>query len=314
MALSGIYQLDGSQLIRVGQEVTNPVQGTLYMTGIQASSDIASATKLSAPSVENDGGTSVLWADASFGGDVSGTYNNLAVSDDSHNHGNSTLTGVPGSGIDTSVNNLLGVTIQPSAPTARDHYIYTGSQWEHETHYWNHVLSGTGTGTSLTLTSSYIAGNTQDMIKIYLWGYWYCYGSDRYMYLRFNNDTGSNYGSYTHYHGYESGIGEHHSSSTYAYGGPGSSSRFGWNAWGRDCDVTCEITIYPEVHQTRIRQVHSRFMWVDNDGSDITALNESTMINWTNTSNELTNIDLIFNGGGLAQFYYAYKVVSFTRK
>jgi hypothetical protein len=212
---------------------------------------------------------------------------------------------------------IRGNAVANDTAVSKDFMMYssTSGGYINEEHYWNKVYNGSlSSSTSISLSSTYIAGNTQQIIRIHIWGYWNTSSADRYMYLRFNNDTGSNYGSYYHYHGYEAGIGDHHSSGTYAYGTPGQSSQFGFNAWARPCDFTCTLTIYPEVNNTRIRQCHSEFMWIDNDGSDVTGMQQRFMINWKNTSSNITSIQLYLNGGGTANVSGHYYVESLVRK
>lgn len=76
--------------------------------------------------------TLLLDQNTTFGGDVSGTYGAIAVVNDSHTHGNSTLGGVPGGGIDTAVTNLRGYSVESGAPTTDEKLIYTGSSWTRE--------------------------------------------------------------------------------------------------------------------------------------------------------------------------------------
>lgn len=211
-----------------------------------------------------------------------------------------------------SVAKIRGYTMQTGAPAARDFWLYSGSQWEHhEEHLWNKTHDQTlNNATSIDLVG--LDGNTQRVIKVVFYGYWNTNGADRHMYLRINNDAGANYGAYWHEHGWHGG--SDHTASASAYGAPGTNSRIGFNGWSKRCDITCELTIYSEVINTRIRQAHSRFMWIENGGVDITSLLEDIMINYKNVATNITSVQLYFNGGGAATFSGRVQAFSLRKK
>lgn len=129
--------IDASTKIQVGSHVS--IEGNRIRLGdLGAGSPVGLADgdifyNASGLQLQDNGNTRTVLHDASsLAGDVTGPLGATVVGNDSHTHGNGTLPGVPGAGIDTSVANLRGYTVQTGAPAAGDILRYSGSQWEHE--------------------------------------------------------------------------------------------------------------------------------------------------------------------------------------
>ena len=82
--------------------------------------------------IDNSSTYTVAHSGTALAGDVTGTLGVTVVGNDSHTHSNDTLTGVPGTGIDTNVTNLRGSTVENVSPAADDKLVHTGSGWNVE--------------------------------------------------------------------------------------------------------------------------------------------------------------------------------------
>lgn len=172
-----IVQYSGAAWAAKGGGSGDRLSGTVYSTSLDISTQIQVGTYItlqtnrirlgdleaSVPTGETDGDIYydnsgmrlvhnssievVAHSGTALGGDVTGTLGVTVVGNDSHTHGNSTLGGVPGGGIDTSVANLRGYAVQSGAPATGDVLRWSGSQWNHEDTF--------GAGSVLSVTTIY---------------------------------------------------------------------------------------------------------------------------------------------------------------
>jgi len=134
------------------------------------------------------GGSSVVLLDSGFSlaGDVTGTPSATVVGNDTHSHSNSTLTGVPGAGIDTSVYNIRGNAIYSQALGTSDRnksLVWDGSQFQFIHGAWYLIEEITLSPSQYAQFVTGVDSDTFEALFILIQGYSAASGSSGYVYL-----------------------------------------------------------------------------------------------------------------------------------